>query len=160
MAGLSQPYFELEFRPNDQLVSVVRKFISEFYERVLRVEPDVTSRIALATHELLDNAASYSTDGATRLTIAVAPLARETARLTIRISNHANPDAIESIRGALEAMSRGTDPFAHFQGEMRNVAHAKASGSGPAFGLARVWAEADMALACEVQGSYICIVAQ
>jgi anti-sigma regulatory factor (Ser/Thr protein kinase) len=62
--------FELNFRPNVALVSVVRRFVTEFYQRFLS-DADGTSRVALATHELLENAVRYSKDGETTIRIEV-----------------------------------------------------------------------------------------
>lgn len=64
-------YFELDFKPNVQLVSVVRRCVTELYQRFLD-DPDGTSRVALATHELLENAVEYSRDGETTIRIEVA----------------------------------------------------------------------------------------
>src|SRR5262245_22649655 len=84
--------FEVFFRPNCELVSLVRRFVSEFYERILG-DPDTVSRLALATHELLENAVKYSTDGATTLCISVDP--KDGARfVSIRIRNRASVDDI------------------------------------------------------------------
>ena len=51
----TRPYFHLVFRPNIKLVSTVRRFTGEFYRRVL-VDQELASRLALATHEMLENA--------------------------------------------------------------------------------------------------------
>ena len=56
----TRPYFHLVFRPNIKLVSTVRRFTGEFYRRVL-VDQDLASRLALATHEMLENAVTYRT---------------------------------------------------------------------------------------------------
>src|SRR5260370_19276427 len=56
------PSFELLFRPSVNLIHVVRCFVTDFYAKVV-VEPDTVQRLALATHELLENAHKYSNDG-------------------------------------------------------------------------------------------------
>ena len=40
-------------------VSTVRRFTAEFYERVL-VDQEVSEKVALATHELLENAVKWT----------------------------------------------------------------------------------------------------
>ncbi len=47
-------YIELRFSPSPELIPVVRRFVSAFYERLLS-QADAASRLALATHELLEN---------------------------------------------------------------------------------------------------------
>ena len=41
-------YFELAFKPNVELVAVVRRFVSQFYDRTAP-DAETVSRIALAT---------------------------------------------------------------------------------------------------------------
>src|SRR5215217_7663315 len=60
--------FELAFSPNMRLIAVVRRFVSEFYNQVLS-DPETTSRLTLASHELLENAVKYSFDGNTCIQI-------------------------------------------------------------------------------------------
>ena len=52
-------FCELSFEKRPELVSIVRRFVSDFYDRTL-ADPDATSRVALATHELLENAVEES----------------------------------------------------------------------------------------------------
>jgi anti-sigma regulatory factor (Ser/Thr protein kinase) len=63
-------YFELQCRPDLSLATLVRRFVGELYLRSM-IAPERTSRIALATHELLEHAARYSKDGETTIRIAV-----------------------------------------------------------------------------------------
>ena len=106
-------YFELNFRPNVALVSVVRRFVSEFYQKFLS-DPDGTSRVALATHELLENAVKYSKDGETTIRIAVE---RDTMprRVRIRLSNRAEPANIAAIREIVDGVAKAPDAFAFYQ---------------------------------------------
>src|SRR5947209_8429255 len=76
-------YFELNFRPNVALVSVVRRFVNEFYQRFLS-DPDATSRLALATHELLENAVKYSKDGETTIRIELEHSTPKVVRLELK----------------------------------------------------------------------------
>src|SRR5437660_1066565 len=64
--------FELTLRPNLELVATVRLFVESFYHRTLSDE-ELSGRLAIATHELLENAVKYSVDGETSLRIEIGP---------------------------------------------------------------------------------------
>jgi anti-sigma regulatory factor (Ser/Thr protein kinase) len=137
-------YFELNFRPNVQLVSVVRRFVTEFYQRFL-ADPDGTSRVALATHELLENAVKYSKDGETTIRIDVSQTTPKTVRIMLR--NRAEPNNIAAIREILDGVASAPDAFGYYQKLL--VAKAK-SKEGSGLGLARICAEGEMTVTCQV----------
>ena len=110
-------YFELNFKPNVALVSVVRRFVTEFYQRFLS-DPDGTSRVALATHELLENAVKYSKDGETTIRIDVdTNSSPKTVRIKLR--NRAEAKHIAEIRELLDGIAASTDAFAFYQALIR-----------------------------------------
>lgn len=168
--------FELQFCPSASLIQVVRRFVSDFYERVLE-DPDAVSRVALATHELLENAVKYSLDGATALSITVDPWGTvdpattaapapapggegggfQSSELSIRLSNRAGPEHLAEVRELFAEMDRYEDPFAHYQAVMERGSR-RTTGSG--MGLARVRAEGEMSMSYSIEGDRVCIVAQ
>jgi anti-sigma regulatory factor (Ser/Thr protein kinase) len=157
------PSFELTFRPRVELIPIVRRFVSSLYGRVLG-DPDASSRVALATHELLDNANRYSADGVTTLRIEVSPEVGEAvpsplspADVRIRIWNRTERAHVESLRERFAEMDRFPDPFAYYLHRMAESARRKDGGSG--LGLARLKAEAEMRLSFELEGDRVCIVA-
>src|SRR5689334_16055612 len=120
---LPTAYFELNFRPNVALVSVVRRFVSEFYQRFLS-DPDGTSRVALATHELLENAVKYSKDGETTIRIDVDQHADpKTVRIVLR--NRAEPANIAAIRTILDGVAAAPDSFGYYQALLVQKAKTK-----------------------------------
>src|SRR6188474_1597550 len=96
-------FCELSFEKRPELVSIVRRFVSDFYDRTL-ADPDATSRVALATHELLENAVKYSRDGRAKVRIEVSGRG-ERVRVRIRTRNRANPADAEHIRRTIEEMT-------------------------------------------------------
>ena len=147
--------FELAFRPNVQLINVVRRFVTDFYDEVIG-DPDVVSRLALATHELLENAVRYSTDGETRIRIGIEP-DEDGAFLTIRMQNSAESAHRTTLSRLFEEMNAATDAMDHYCSVMRRNAKRQ-DGSG--LGLARIRAEAEMALDHEVEGELVTIIAR
>lgn len=145
-------YFELNFKPNVQLVSVVRRFVTEFYQRFLS-DPDGTSRVALATHELLENAVKYSKDGETTIRIEVEQTKPKLVRIVLR--NRAEAANIAAIRDVLDGVSKAEDSFAFYQ-QLIQAKSKKREGSG--LGLARICAEGEMKVTYEVVEDDITVI--
>ena len=144
----NRPYFHLVFRPNMKLVSTVRRFTGEFYRRVL-VDQELASRLALATHELLENAVAYSHDDETAIRIEI-----EGDLLSVRTWNRAKPERIAAIKANIDRVMSAADPDAYYQ-EAMSVAAKRNDGSG--LGLARVRNEAEMKLSYEIDNDRACI---
>jgi hypothetical protein len=148
-------YFELSFSPNVRLVPTVRRFVSEFYAGALHSNETI-SQLAVATHELLENAVRYSTDGNTMLRVG---LKRKPAtdRVTIDTRNHASPSSIDVVRRLLDELAAAPDPDVYYQLLMRRSAK-RTDGSG--LGLGRVRAESGMDLSYAIDGCEVHVHAQ
>ena len=145
-----RPYFHLVFRPNIKLVSTVRRFTRDFYQRVL-ANQELASRLALATHEMLENAVTYANDDETAVRIDV-----DGEVLSIRTWNRAAPERIATIKAGIDGVMAASDPEAYYQEQMI-VAAKRTDGSG--LGLARVRNEAEMSLSYEIDNDRVCICA-
>lgn len=152
--------FELHFRPSAALIEVVRRFVSDFYAGVLD-DPDAVSRVALATHELLENAVKYSADGGTELSIELVPHDEPGGagprQLVIRLRNRASAADIETLTALFAEMERYPDPYAHYQAAMERGARRR-TGSG--LGIVRVRAEGEMSMRYTIDGDRVCIEAR
>jgi anti-sigma regulatory factor (Ser/Thr protein kinase) len=144
----NRPYFHLVFRPNIKLVSTVRRFTGEFYRRVL-VDQELASRLALATHEMLENAVAYAHDDETAIRIEV-----DGDVLSVRTWNRALPERIAAMKAGIDRVMAAPDPDAYYQEQM-SVASKRSDGSG--LGLARIRNEAEMNLSYEVDNDKACI---
>ena len=146
------PSFELRFRPSASLINVVRSFVEDFYMKVMD-DRDVASRLALTTHELLENAAKYSTDGEAAIQVHVLA-----DTVHVRASNRAAPAQIDLLRKCFGEIGAAPDARDLYLRMLHRTA-ALASGSG-GLGLARIWAESDMAIRLEVTGDQVAIHAE
>jgi hypothetical protein len=143
------PYFHLVFRPNIKLVSTVRRFTAEFYQRVL-ANTDLSERLALATHELLENAVAYSVDNESAIRIEI-----EGDRLVVRTWNRTSAERAAQVRTMIDEMNQ-IDADQYYQQVM--IKNAKRT-DGSGLGLARIRAEAEMVVTCEVDNDRVCIKA-
>lgn len=148
-------YVELSFSPTVKLVTTVRRFVENFYSEVLG-DADVTARLTLATHELLENAVRYSIDGHTSIRIGVE---RKDGKVQVSIDtkNRAPSDHIQTLRVILDEIARSTDPEGHYQ-EMMRRSSLQAEGSG--LGLGRIRAESGMQMSYRVEGDVVSLTAR
>jgi hypothetical protein len=154
---MSAQLIELQFRPTLDLLTPTRSFVTELLKS-RRVEEDVVYRVVVAMHELLENVMKYSVDGVAHLSAGVA-VAESDDNLVfcLRVSNECEPARLSNLRGEFESMKESEDPIAYYTALMlKNAGRAKLSGVG----LARIWAEAQMDLDCEIAGSKATIVAR
>ncbi|HEY0714841.1 MAG TPA: hypothetical protein VGF45_19325 [Polyangia bacterium] len=150
-SGLS---FDLSIDPDARFVSVVRRFVEGAVERLLP-ESDAVFRVAMAAHELLENASKYCATGSVLMRFALR-LEGEQALINLSIINDTTPSHIERLRVRINAICAAPDPFAHYQ----RLMHATARVSDESgLGLARIAAEAEMMLGLEVKGSTVAIMA-
>jgi hypothetical protein len=147
-------FCELSFEKRPELVSIVRRFVSDFYDRTL-ADPDATSRVALATHELLENAVKYSRDGKAKVRIQVSGHG-EKVRVRIRTKNLANPEDAVHVQRTIDEMT-SMDANLYYLNLMRKNAD-RTDGSG--LGLARIHAEAEMAMSVACKNGTITVCAE
>src|SRR5215471_1783156 len=147
----TNPRVEVTFAPTIFLVSVMREFVSSFYARVVGDGP--SQMLAMATHELLENALKYSAEEGATIKIEVERDV-EVDRVSIRILNTASPAHIPPLQQAVNRMNEAPDAMAHYLTLMRETSK-RSDGSG--LGLARLRAEAGMKLGLEVEGNQVCI---
>ncbi|HVJ15381.1 MAG TPA: DUF6272 family protein [Polyangiaceae bacterium] len=133
----------MRFSPSVELIDLVRRFIADFYHR-LTDDRILRDRLAVATHELLENCVRYSVDGEAKVRVEVSP----ENRLLITVDNAAHPSHLDSLRKLIEEMnSRKQEPIAFYRELMRRGAKQR-DRSG--LGLARIHAECDMLLSYSV----------
>jgi hypothetical protein len=147
--------FELRFCPNVELVSTVRQFVSEFYARVTP-DRDGVAKLALAAHELLENAVRYAASQETILTVSVTRA--DPTRGHISTRNAATAWNVMALKKKIEELHCVEDRESFYQSEL----HRSLLEGGPGgLGLPRILAEADMILSMsELEGGQVVISAE
>jgi anti-sigma regulatory factor (Ser/Thr protein kinase) len=125
-------HLDISFAPDVEQVSVIRRFVQEYYEPILG-DPDLLARLAVVVHELLENAASYSADGECQLSIGIA------------------------VNAIIHGLGDATDPLDVYRKQLE-AASQREGGSG--LGLARIRGEAEMTLALDFAGNRVCVQAE
>jgi hypothetical protein len=150
--------FDMCFAPTTRIVSVVRRFVLSLYERILE-DSEVSAQLALATHELLENAVKYNIDDETLLRVSVVPQSESLSDMTvtIRTRNRATPENLHSAQRIITRVKEAQDPFLFYQELMMNSVMMP-EGSG--LGLARIRAETELKIDFVIDGDTIEIVAQ
>lgn len=134
-----EAHCELSFSPNVSLIPTVRRFVGEFYEHVLK-DAEITSRLVVASHELLENAVRYSVDGHSSIRITVTR-SNGFVHVTIDTKNRTSAHHRDALVKLLDEMKASGDRLTYYRDAMRKTA-TRAEGSG--LGLGRIHAESEM----------------
>jgi hypothetical protein len=128
----------LDFVPEVRLIWRTSRYVRDFYGNVL-ADPDACARVMLTAHELLENAAKYSTDGFGHLEIDLHERDGQ-AYVQVKIRNRASAESLAELRRFFDENRRIPDPIALYD-QMIARAAQRAEGSG--LGLARIRAEGE-----------------
>ena len=125
-------FVDLACEPDLNQVSSVREFVESYYKTVIQ-DGDVICRMAVAAHELLENAAKYSTGGLSHLRIQMrgGPGPR---LLSVSVSNFADPARLDDLKVTIAELDSSKDASETYQ-EYLSRATQRVEGSG--LGLAR-----------------------
>jgi two-component sensor histidine kinase len=151
-AGALPANLELRFQPTVEQISSTRRFVCSFFEPLIS-DPDVVSRIGLATHELLENILKYATDGRTTTKVDLAGEGA-TQTLSIETTSAITPERRAGLEEIFSEMASASDALSYYQLTMARARHRR-HGSG--LGLARIWAEAEMNLSIHFDGDRVTI---
>jgi two-component sensor histidine kinase len=146
-----------DFSPESRLIARTSKYLCDVYGGML-ADPEASARVMLTAHELLENAAKYSTDGVGQLQV---ELSEEPAGgfgvVSIRSSNRAQPERLSDLRQFFEESGQCPDAVALYD---RMIARSTTRSFGSGLGLARIQAEAEMKLSYSLKGNEVTITAE
>jgi hypothetical protein len=144
---------ELCFTPNEDSITAVRRSLARYYQ-VVSGDEDVAARIAMAAHELLENAAKYSSDGFACLTVL---LDRAAECLSVTLANRAPEESIRELRALFDQMETFPTAEAFYQSLMT---HSGRRRIGSGLGLGRIMVEGEMKLSLDLRDDQVVIRAE
>jgi anti-sigma regulatory factor (Ser/Thr protein kinase) len=146
---------EFSFKPKAELVSVVRRFLKDFFGRVLN-NPEAVSRMTLAAHELLENAVKYAESGETSIHVRIGTEG-ESTRISIRTRNCTSGNNLRVVCDTIDELKSAADPLHHYLSVMQRTCDCVGT-SG--LGLARIRAETDMEIDWSIQGNQLIVTVE
>lgn len=148
--GLS---LELTLDTDPRIVSITRRFVEQAMEKLVD-DADAVFRVAMAAHELLENAAKYAENRQACLALRLGPDEEGGRQAVLTMMNQTSPSHIERLKQNFAEMNTRDDPYDYyFELMRRNAADVSVSG----LGLARIRAEGEMTLAFDSKGTQVFI---
>ena len=139
-------HFEIDAALSIDDVPTVRKLVERLQVSVVADDGD-RSRIAVAAHELLENAVKFSTDGSAWMRVEIAE-----GTLTITTRNRASRADLADLSQIASELGAAPDSMSFYLGLMQ-----KAPLEAGGLGLGRVAAEGDMRIALELDGDVVVV---
>jgi anti-sigma regulatory factor (Ser/Thr protein kinase) len=126
----------IRMNPPWMFIDEIRRFVESFCA-CASLGPDREAQVALAVHELMQNAVPFSRGGEIELDLEVDPRAD---RVTIRVVNACPDDELAALRERVAGMYREADALRHYLATMKEQPSSARGG----LGLARVRFEAQL----------------
>jgi len=140
----------LRMQPSWVVVDDIRHFVETFCASACP-EAERQEQVALATHELVQNAIANAATPDIELKLEVD---RGSDRVSVSVSNDARADQIEVLRDRLGKMLAHANPLDGYVAAMREDPESRGG-----IGLARIRFEAALDLALDVQGERVTVCA-
>jgi anti-sigma regulatory factor (Ser/Thr protein kinase) len=138
----------LRMQPSWVVIDEIRRFVATFCASACPWA-EREEQLAIATHELVQNAISNAVSPDIELTVEVD---RGQERVQVSVTNDARPDQIDVLRTRLDRTQAHPDPLEAYVAAMREDPHSRGG-----IGLARVRYEAALDLALEVEGERVTV---
>ncbi len=138
-----------------RVIAATRQFVQNVYDDLLG-DPDTSSKVALAAHELLENLAKYASGGDMDLEVSIVRHDNQDF-VRIRTRNQAAPEQLAALTHTLDEIRAAQDPLATY---IDFIARTAECDVGSGLGLARIRVEADMSLQYDISGSEVTVLAE
>ncbi len=136
---------ESSFVPDAKGISTTRRIVDDLSSHVLD-DPDLGWRLAMAAHELLDNARKYGREGTVRFRLKI-DATKEGYIAMLRVENRDHAENRANLLSVVREIQSAADPWALYLTALQRTA-SRDDGSG--LGLARISAEGEMTLTVSV----------
>ena len=137
--------FELSCAITVEDVPDVRRFVEKLHRRLV-ASPDDVARVAMTTHELLENAVKFSVDGNATLKVEVVD-GRNVHITTRNVARSADAEGLRALTAQLEATG---DPMLFYLQRMQEAPKARGG-----LGIGRVAAEGEMQIGVSFDGNVV-----
>ncbi|MBI3181131.1 MAG: anti-sigma regulatory factor [Myxococcales bacterium] len=141
---------EVEFCPSWGFIDDARRFVEAFCCHS-RVPAERATQIAMAAHELLQNAVKYSEDGRAGVKLRIDP---PKDWVDLVVENRCTASAAKQLKVAASRLTKAADPLQVYVELMHETARRE-DGSG--LGLARIQYEAQLELEFAVRGRAVSV---
>lgn len=141
----------LRMSPSWTFVDDLRRFIESFCSASCP-GADREEQLALATHELVQNAIAYASTPGVELRL---ELDAETERVRVSVTNASGPEQAEVLRARVAEVTGVADPLAAYLAAMRRAPEERGG-----LGLPRVRFEAALDLRVEIAGGRVTVHAE
>jgi anti-sigma regulatory factor (Ser/Thr protein kinase) len=138
----------LRLEPTWAIVDDIRQLVAMFCATT-GAAPERQEQLALAAHELVQNAVSHATSGDIELELS---LDAATDRVAVSVTNRAHADQIAVLRTRLARALAPETPLDAYLAAMREDPHSRGG-----IGLARIRFEAGLELSVDVRGELVTI---
>jgi len=145
---------DVSLNPTMEQISSVRRFLEEYCQPLVG-DGDLVSRMVIAAHELLENAAKYSQQAPVRVQVQMTlePVGQS---LSVRVWNVPAAEHLQALIDNVRAISECDDPEVKYRALMV-ASTLLMQGSG--LGLARIRAEEEMTLSVTRQERFAVVEA-
>jgi hypothetical protein len=142
-------YLLLRMKPPWVFIDEIRRFVESFCSCSCEVQHR-EAQLALAVHELMQNAVPYAHDEEVDLVLEVDP---EGDRVEVAVTNRCTEPEYQALRERVEAMNREPDALKHYLGAMKRAPR----NTRGVLGLARVRFEAQLQVSISRSGGRVTV---
>jgi hypothetical protein len=143
------PLLSLRLAPPWAFIDEVRKFVQAFCGSACP-GADREAHIALAVHELMQNAVSVSSEGEVALDLEIDP---DADRVVVQVANACTPAAAAALQARIDRMNREPDALKQY---LRTMAESPPAVRG-GLGLARVRFESQLDLDARFDAGWVTV---
>ncbi len=150
---MTRDYIRLQLSPAWEHVNATREYLMTVLSHTL-ADAAVASQIALAAHELIENAIKYSASDRSKIKVQVE---ERSASVVVTVENDARRQDIANLISEITAVADTKDPMAYYRSKIELA--VKRTDGRACLGLARIRFESQMEIRWTISGTRVRISA-